>query len=208
MPTQADLRQALELAKAEFQQKDPETQAVRSGSRWISPTGPETDSRVELPFLGKRYAILKSGEMHYSDTHEEPALWERILLLHYLIHASGIPLTGKHLSFGEIPEGRIYASNFEKRVIGPLLARYGTCPEEVSIPAESLHGSRIALGDFAVQIPLLPMVPVALIFWKPDEEFAPRLTILFDSTVTGYLPTEDIVVSSQMMALHLMGHRP
>lgn len=205
MPTQADLKQALEIAWDEFRQKNPEIQARKSGSRWITPEGSQSCPKAELVFLGKRYEILITGEIYYGETHKEPALWERILLLHYFNRADGSPLSGQHISFSEIPEGRIYAPNFERRVILPLLARYGTCPDEISNPAESLQGSCIKLGDLAVQIPLFPKVPVILVFWKPDNEFGPRLTVLFDSSVPAYLPTEDVVVATQMMALYLKG---
>jgi hypothetical protein len=158
-----------------------------------------------MQFLGKSYEIFPpDGKIHYRDMTEEPALWERILVLHYFNRADGSLLTGQYISFLQIPDGRLYVTNFEKRAIHPLLARYGTCPEEVLVPAESLHGSKMELGDLSVRIPLFPQVPVILVFWKHDREFGPRLTILFDRSVTGYLPTEDIILSTQMMAYHLI----
>jgi len=48
-------------------------------------------------------------------------------------------------------------------------------------------------------------VPVTLVFWKGDEEFPPRLSILLDKSISHYLPTEDIVLASQMFALRLIG---
>jgi len=207
MPTQKDLEQALEIATTEFLEKDPEGQAKRSGAHWIPSQGTESHPRTEIPFLGTWYQILlPNGEVLYRDTHEQPALWERILILHYFNRADGSPLTGQLISFGEIPEGRIYSPAFEKRVTYPLLARYGACPEEILGPALCLQGVRMDIGDIAVRIPLLPQVPVILVFWKQDEEFAARVTILFDRSVTRYLPTEDIVLASQMMALSLQRH--
>ena len=72
-------------------------------------------------------------------------------------------------------------------------------------PARALGGRRSELGDFSVTIPAFPCVPVTLVFWKKDEEFPERLTILFDGTVVNYLPTEDIILTAQMMAFRLIG---
>ena len=78
-------------------------------------------------------------------------------------------------------------------------------PEQILEPAQKLGGRKEDMGDFAVTIPAFPRVPITLVFWKQDEEFEARLTILFDRTVLRYLPTEDIVLSAQMMAYRLIG---
>ena len=205
MATPKDLEQALEIAKAQFQQTDPEVQARRAGAQWLAPEPERHSPKVQIPFMGKRYEILlPEGGVRYQDSDTEPASWEKIILLHYMCRADGSRLTGEYISFREIPEGRIYVSTFEGRAVAPLLGQYGTCPERILGPAASLQGRRTEYGDLSVRIPLFPQVPVVVIFWKPDGEFGPRITILFDRSVTGYLPTEDIVLATQMMALHLV----
>jgi hypothetical protein len=204
MPTQEDLKQALEIALSTFRGKDPELQARNAGIPWGRARPEQGIPCASLFFLGKRYEILSTGDINYCDSAEEPALWEKILLLHYFNRADGTPLTGRPISFSELPEGRVYAPNFEKRVVSPLLQRYGPCPEEVVGPAQRLEAARVEIGDLGLRIPLLPRVPVTLVFWKADAEFGPRLSVLFDSSVAHYLPTEDIVLSAQMMALRLV----
>lgn len=204
MPTQEDLRQALEIAVSTFRGKDPEVQARNAGTRWGKARPDRAVPGASLFFLGNHYEILSTGEITYRDSVEDPALWEKILLLHYFNWADGVPLTGRPISFSELPEGRVYAPNFDKRVVAPLLQRYGPCPEEVVGPAQRLEAVPVETGDLGLRIPLLPRVPVTLVFWKADAEFGPRLSVLFDSSITHYLPTEDIVLSAQMMALRLV----
>jgi hypothetical protein len=110
-----------------------------------------------------------------------------------------------HISFKEVREAMLYLPNFEKRAVAPLLGRFGANPEQILEPAQELGGWKEDMGDFAVTIPIFPRVPVTLVFWKQDEEFEARLTILFDRTVIRYLPTEDIVLATQMMAYRLIG---
>jgi hypothetical protein len=99
----------------------------------------------------------------------------------------------------------LYLPNFEKRAVAPLLGRFGGNPEEILGPVQQLGGQQEELGDFAVTIPAFPRIPITLVFWKGDEEFEARLSILFDRSVLRYLPTEDIVLATQMMAYRLIG---
>jgi hypothetical protein len=52
--------------------------------------------------------------------------------------------------------------------------------------------------------PVLPRVPVQLILWQGDEELPPESTILFDATISDYLPAEDIAVLSGMLVYRLI----
>ena len=130
---------------------------------------------------------------------------EQILVLHYFSTSDGSPMAGDHISFKEVREAMLYLPKFEERAVAPLLGRFGANPEQILEPAQQLGGQKEDLGDFSVTIPAFPRVPITLVFWKKDEEFEARLTILFDRTVIRYLPTEDIVLATQMMAYRLIG---
>ncbi len=207
MPTKEDLRQALEIAVADFHSKDLYLQATRSGAQWIDLHPDRSCCAARLFFLGRWYEIFPNGDIVCPEAPYEPALWERIVLLHYFNRADGALVTQHLTSFAGIPDGRIYATNFERRVVLPLLQRYGQCPEEIIGPAQRLKGTMAPLGDLAVRIPVLPKVPVTIVLWRGDSEFAPRISVLFDRSITHYLPTEDIVLTAQMMALKLVSDR-
>ena len=206
MPTTEDFEIALAIACKDFGQRDPSLQAEKAGVSWKPASGGE-GGRAEVPFLATPYLIRGSaGEVSYEeDQGKEPALWEKILILHYFGTADGTAMAKDHISFKEVREAMLYLPNFEKRAVAPLLGRFGANPEQILEPAQELGGWKEDMGDFAVTIPVFPRVPVTLVFWKQDEEFEARLTILFDRTVIRYLPTEDIVLSTQMMAYRLIG---
>lgn len=199
---------ALALARDAYRRQDPEAQAARAGAVWHPPGGSgEPPGTTVLRFLGTDYEILSPGaEVRFREQPDkEPALWEKAHLLHYCHTASGRPLAHRPMSFKEVPDGRLYLPIFEKRVTAPLLARFGRNPEETWEPAKQLGGSRAEAGDFAVTVPVFPRVPITLVFWKEDEEFPARLSVLYDRTATEYLPTEDLVLTAQMLAFRLIG---
>ncbi len=205
MPTEQDFLTALSIAQDEYKKMEPNSQLERSGS--IRIPGQDDSDHVELPFLGTHYVIrAPNGEVRYRDPGEkEPALWERIIVLHYFTTADGSPLSQKWITVKEIPDSRLYLPNFEKRAVVPLLGRFGKQPEEIREPARKLGGRTADIGDISVTIPVFPRVPITLVIWKGDEEFPPRVNILFDEAIVNYLPTEDIILASQMLAFRLIG---
>jgi len=208
MPTTEDFLMALAIAQEEYRQRNPREQAARSGSVWVpSGSAPDGPASAEVPFLGTPYLIEgPGGEVRFKGLGDKaPALWEKIIVLHYFNKADGSPLAGKWITVKEIPDSRLYLPNFEKRAVAPLLGRFGRDPEAVRGPAVALGGARADLGDVSVTVPVFPRVPITLVFWKGDEEFAPRVQILFDGTIVNYLPTEDIILASQMLAFRVIG---
>lgn len=210
MPTREDFEQALDLAREAFRQRDPVRQAARAGAEWMpEPGGGPGKGRIQVSFLNTRYEVrAPEGDVEYAaseGTQKEPALWEKILVLHYLNQADGTPLAGRYISFKEIPDGRLYQPNFEKRAVAPLLAVFGSNPGEALLSGQALGGRQVELGDLAITVPVFPRVPVTVVFWEPDEEFPARVTLLFDRSISHYLPTEDMVLASQMLAFRLVG---
>jgi hypothetical protein len=206
MPNKEDFEIAFAIARKDFGQRDPSLQAEKAGVTWIPDSGGD-GGQAEVPFLATPYLIHGSdAEVSYKeDQGKEPALWEKIIVLHYFGTSDGSPMAGEHISFKEVREAMLYLPKFEQRAVAPLLGRFGANPEQILEPARKLGGRKEDMGDFAVTIPAFPRVPITLVFWKQDEEFEARLTILFDRTVVRYLPTEDIVLSAQMMAYRLIG---
>ena len=51
----------------------------------------------------------------------------------------------------------------------------------------------------AVTIQVFPSVPVTFVLWRGDDEFSPSGSVLFDSTISQYLPTEDVAVLAGML---------
>lgn len=158
---------------------------------------------LELQFMGRSYNIAPEGSVSFTDGEVEVPIAEKILILHYLVHASDVALANKPISFKELPGGAIYITPFTNRSIRPLLGAFGEDPQALLPIAEKLAGKRANHGDVSVIINVFPRIPVTLILWAGDDEFPASGNILFDASAPGYLPTEDYAVLSGMLALRL-----
>jgi len=154
-------------------------------------------------YLGRDYRVGYPSGTVETDGQEEVSIVDRILILHYLINAAGVPLSGREISFKEVPGGLIYLRPYEERVLRPLARWFGDDPPSLVRAAAKLGGITQPRGDASVTIPVFPMLPLTFILWRGDEELPPAGSVLYDSTASFYLPTEDLVVVALQTLLRL-----
>jgi hypothetical protein len=195
--------QAYQLAREQLAGiQDIELKCRRAGARYR-----EAGSRkvIILEYLGQSYHItLPELAVTLSDSQEKVPLKTQVLLLHYLIWAKGTPLAGRMITFKELPEGAIYFPTFAKRTIDPLTRNFGKALHHMLDIAGKLGGRKADFGDVSVTINAFPQVPITLVLWRGDSEFTPSASIMFDATVTDYLPTEDIIVTCEAVVWTLV----
>jgi hypothetical protein len=180
--------------------KDIEEQCRRCHARFL-----KSKKTISLDYLNRTYIIkYPEAEVTLLDTDEHVTLVDKILLLHYLIQAKGTPLSSESISFKEISDAAGYFPTFYKRAIEPLVTYFGDEPERLLKMAELVGGRRADFGDVSVTVHPLPMVPLTLVLWKGDAEFPAEGTIMFNRTVTDYLPTEDIIILCQNTSWRLV----
>ena len=129
---------------------------------------------------------------------------DKILLLHYVTQARGTSLSGEFISFKELAAAAGYFPTFYKRAIKPLVTYIGHEPERLLEMPQLIGGRKADFGDASLTIYALKMVPLTLVLWKGDAEFSPEGTIMFDRTITDYLPTEDIIILCQTTSWQLV----
>ncbi len=159
---------------------------------------------VRLRFLNRDYHIDRLAGTVTLESETEPVpIAERLLILHYLVTAGGVPPANEQISFKEVPEGVVYYPTFYKRAIGPLLSKYGASPAKLIPAAVMFGGSDAHQSDAAVTVQAFPKVAITWVLWRGDDEFPAEGTILVDRSIQDYLPTEDIVVLCQTIAIKL-----
>jgi hypothetical protein len=67
-----------------------------------------------------------------------------------------------------------------------------------------MGGQKVEYGDTAITINAFPRVPLTIVLWQGDKEFPADGNIMFDSTITDYLPTEDITILCEVIAWKLV----
>ena len=208
MPRIDDYRQALKLASQQLSDKIPELVASLSGAA-IS-RDREGGTRLVLNALNQKVNITWPDFTFSTEkTEAEIPIQQQVLYLHYLYGAwssSGARAMGEWISFQEIPDGRFYMDAFQRRAKNPMVMTFGGRPDVLRhVAAELYRAVPFDQGDVSVVVQALPLVPIALILWKGDEEFPPEGNVLFDRSVIGILSAEDIAWLSGMVVYPMIG---
>jgi hypothetical protein len=200
-----DYRAAIKLGKEALADKNPKRIADQSGA--IFESNSEGRAILTLDFLNRRIMITwPDCDISYAKSGDEVPIQQQVLLLHYLIGAKGSVISREWIAYQEVPDGKFYLDAFLRRAKNPMVQGFGMQPESLVKLATEVYGAKpLDQGDISVVIQALPMVPVALILWKGDDEFPPEGTILFDRSISDILSAEDIAWLAGMIIYPLMG---
>jgi len=172
-------------------------------------TGAVYDDRNEIiciNYLNDEYLVnCLDGSVTLKASGKSATATERALILHHLVEAEDVPLSGRLISFKEIPgAGTIYYQTYYKRSILPLVKSFSGRLEVFLKSVERLGGVKESYGHASGTVRIFPRVPVTYVLWDGDDEVAPSGTILFDESVTALLPAEDIIVAASFGAYRLV----
>jgi hypothetical protein len=88
--------------------------------------------------------------------------------------------------------------------VAPLVECYGKDPAGFKKASENLGGELLDMADAAYKFTPLPKIPLYYLLWEGDEEFQPRLSVLFDRSIERHLPADAIwglvnIVSNKLL---------
>ena len=126
------------------------------------------------------------------------------LLLDHYSKAKPVESAGNLVVFRDLPGGYAYEGAFVERAVSPVSEIFASKAEAFVESAEVLGGVRRHYGDFSVEIPALPRIPLTYVMWTGDEELQPSANILFDASAGNYLPTEDLAVLGELTTVRLI----
>lgn len=163
------------------------------------------NNRLKIPFLNRIYIVSWPGFefADEADGKKDVPLQEQVLILHYLAAKGENRLSGRWISFREIPGAAFYYSAFVKRAVDPLKKTFGKETGLLVKAAEKLNGKAIDAGNAGFEFCLFPRVSLQLILWEGDEEFAPEANILFYDTIGDIFSPEDAAWLSGMLVYRL-----
>lgn len=157
---------------------------------------PHPPDGILLPCL-KEYVLIDRGNRRLlRQTH---AGWEpvdhpllELLCLLYLLGASPVPVRNEVVGVRELKNAHFFTGPHDLDT-GPLLTRFGRDPAGFRQAAERLEGEPVDLAaDAAYCFPVFPKVPLFLLLWAGDEEFPPRMTVLFDRSIEEHLAVDAV----------------
>ncbi len=130
---------------------------------------------------------MKDGEW---ETFEDPLLELAVVL--YLINVRDLyPLGRDIVGPKDLKEGHFFRGPHEF-TIAPLLDRFGGDAAGFRRAAAALGGEPVDMADAAFRLKPFPRVHLYYLLWEGDEEFAPRLTILFERSIENVLAADAI----------------
>ena len=195
---------AYKIACEQLAKVDIEQQCHRSGAQYQVQDSQKT---ITITYLNRSYLItVPDIDVSLADSIESVPIRDKILVLHYLIQSKGTAASNELITFRELPGGNVYYPTFVKRTMKPLTDNFGREPALLVSASKRLGGRETDYGDTAVTVDAFSRVPITLVLWQGDDEFAPQLNLLFDSTISDYLETEDVTVLCETLTWRLIGY--
>jgi len=174
----------------------------KAGAQYDEDSGRIT---IAYAYMNRQYLLtLSNCQLSLTDSNGEITAMDKTLIVHYLTLAKGTPLTDRLITYKQVPGGAPYFARFSQLVVQPLLSQFGEKPEILIPAAEKLGGKKVNRGDAAITIKAFSRVPVTIVLQRGDEEFPPTASVLFDSTIPDYLPSEDIRILCEIIISKLI----
>lgn len=207
---------ALEKAQRELRGRDPHVISEWAGVHFRPDPGPSSDDgqgaaprgTFTVPFLTETYYVDFPAGIVTDDASSQPPIFLRLVILHYLQTASGVPLADRWIAFRELPGGLGYNTVFDARVNQRIAGVFGTRLEAFIQAAEAFGGVPLSVGDAAFAFNAFPRLRVAVVLYLGDEELPATANLIFDGAAGHYLPTEDLVVMGETIASRLTKYQP
>jgi len=162
------------------------------------------EDRSELGFL-KLSLSLETGELLDKIRNEpypeaKPTVY---CILSGYAEAKSATQAQKLIAFSQLPGGTAYNAAFIRRAVKPIELVFGNNAQLLWTAAQILDAERLSHSDCSVRILALPLVPITIILHEATPEFAASASMLFDSTVSNFLTTEQIAMLGQLTSLRL-----
>ncbi|MCP4669193.1 MAG: DUF3786 domain-containing protein [Deltaproteobacteria bacterium] len=180
-----DMEESVELLKREVASIDLSSAAGRLGAGF-------SDGKLTIPICGKNFHVDSKGNL-FSEIHMHP--WVTIPILSYILHCKGAPVSGKWVPFRELEGGKTWYRLFGQRCEKPLKKVADTYTDLFHDMLHIFNGKQVEnhyQSDISLVLRPLPLVPILICYWKPEDGLESSLNMFFDSTAEENLNIESI----------------
>ena len=115
-----------------------------------------------------------------------------LFLVHYLLRARELEPARQWISEKDIPGGSTFFRGPHAIPTDLIASRFENDLTGFSERCKQLGGTFLDMADSAFIMQITPRIPVAVLYWRGDEEFPPESKILYDATIAGHLATDII----------------
>lgn len=140
------------------------------------------DGIITIPILGKRFSIDRRSKI---TTNIHVNGWILKLVLNYLIYSKGLPLSHNWVPLRELPSGKDWYRLFGQQCENILKATADKYPDLFSDLVDMFKAEEVVdqyESDVAVILYPLPLVPMLICYWQPEDGMESSLKLFFDDT--------------------------
>jgi hypothetical protein len=168
--------------------------AERLGARF-------SGDKLTIRIFGKEFGVDAEGnlssEVHINAYMVVPAL-------NYILNASGKPPLGRWITFRELAGGPERYAHFQQRCEKPLKRLADTYTDLFSDMLEIFDGKELVSqidSDVSIVLHPLPLFPILVCYWKPEDGLASSLNLYFDDAAEDNLDIESNYTMCEGVAL-------
>ena len=177
-PGEAEMEKLIKDLRARLAVCDLEKAAVRTG-------GTFDGGWLRIRIFGKPFAMNNDG-VFKTDLHVNP--WMVVPILHYVLNAKGETVSGKWMAFRELDGARAKNNLFVQRGEQPLKKIADTYPALFEDLVDMFSGEALERqfeADISLVLYPLPLLPMMVCYWKPEEGMASQLSLFFDRSANA-----------------------
>lgn len=186
--------EAIERLKHKIVSTDLSMAAKRLGARF-------SDNKLTIKILGKDFSVDTKGNIS-SEIHINAYM--AVPVLNYILNGSGKSPDGNWITFRELDGGPSRYAHFQQNCEKPLTWLADTYTDFFKDMLDIFDGKKIVShidSDVSVVLYPLPLFPIMICYWKPEDGLGSDLFIYFDSTADDNLDIESIYTLSEGFAL-------
>ena len=180
-----DMVEAIEDLKRKIPRIDLAEAARRTG-------GIYTDGRLTIKVLGKDFSVTADGHL-LTDIHVNP--WIAVPVLTYILKAEGKSVSGNWVSFRELKDGQSRYALFVQRSEKPLKKIADVYSDLFKDMLDIFNGKRMdnySGSDVSIVLRPLPLVPILICYWAPEDGLESDLHIFFDDSAANNLDIDTL----------------
>jgi hypothetical protein len=160
-----------------------------------------------LKILDSDYLIFPENQIIKtvkSPSPEPLPFYLQLSCINYLISAKDIPLSGQWVSEKQFPTGIIFFRGPHEMPTRKLEQIFSQDPAGFATASSACGGKKVEGGDIAYEFLVFPKIPARIILWLADEEFAARVSYLFDRTANVHLQLDAIYAVGKVLESALL----
>lgn len=150
------------------------------------------DGRLALRIMGKGFSVDNQGNA-FTDIHVNS--WILVTVLNYILYCQGLPVAGEWVPLRELPGGQDWSRLFGQQCEKILKQTADNYPDLFADLVKMFSGRKVQGhfdSDVGIVLSPLPLVPMLICYWRPEEGMESALSLFFDTTATANLGLEGL----------------